>query len=127
MNLDKKSVTISVSQDPKTQNLVIAGDGPVSISGNGVVSYVLDDQTSLGLSWSGMSLRVNEPWYMGENLSAVLDPLNNTIVVSCIPNKGQPNPEWGAYRFYLTFEGSKDGVSGTQWSFDPEIDCEEPQ
>ena len=125
MSLDSKQVTITVSQDPKTSDLIISGDTPVSLSGNGVVVYELVAETGLGLEWVGMSFCVDEPWWKNEFLRAQLSDATH-IEVFCTPNIGQPNPVWGAYVFYLTFKGTKRGVSGKMWSFDPEIDCEEP-
>lgn len=126
MSIDKTSVTITVSQDPVTNNLVIAGDGTTTIKGGGAVAYVLNDQTKLGLAWSGMSLRVNEPCYNAECLTATIDPKSSSILITCNPTRASGAPAWGAYRFYLTFSSSQGGFAGAQWSFDPEIDCEQP-
>ena len=127
MSVDKKSVTITVTQDPKTDNLIVSGDGVTVLQGNGAVAYILDDQTKLGLAWSGMSLRVNEACSNAVCLTATIDPKSNSILITCAPTRASGSPAWGLYPFYLTFSSSQGGLAGAQWSFDPVIDCEQPE
>lgn len=126
MSFDPILVKITVYLDPNTQDLTLTGDGTTVVTGDSVVNYILDDKTGLGLTWSGMSFRVNEPSNRGMCLSAQINPkAPNIISVSCTPTKME-DPFWGSYRFYLSFTGSKGVGAGVQWSFDPVIDCEDP-
>lgn len=129
MSVDVKptTVTISVYLEPGTNNLIVNGDRATSLPGGGAVIYILDDQTKLGLAWAGMSLRVNEPCSYAECLTATIDPKSGGIIVACAPTRAAGPPAWGRYCFYLTFSASQGGLAGARWSFDPEIDCEEPQ